>query len=172
MRPAAERAAGEPPTGFGPVTVDDDQDDWPVDVTRWHDLAVTVLADLGVASEAELSLIFVTAAAMAELNVAHMGQAGPTDVLSFPMDDDATTSVAGPPPMLGDIVICPEVAAENAPDHAGSYDDEMALLIVHGLLHLLGMDHAGDDERVAMQARERDLLARFYGPLARNPWSA
>jgi probable rRNA maturation factor len=88
------------------------------------------------------------------------------------MDDDATTSVAGPPPMLGDIVICPEVAAENAPDHAGSYDDEMALLIVHGLLHLLGMDHAGDDERVAMQARERDLLARFYGPLARNPWSA
>jgi probable rRNA maturation factor len=171
MRPGAERAATEPSPGLGAVTVDDDQDAWPVDAARWRDLAVGVLAELGVPSQAEVSLTFVTAASMADLNAAHMDQTGPTDVLSFPIDGDAPPSDEGPPPMLGDIVICPEVAAANASEHAGSYDDEIALLVVHGLLHLLGMDHAANDERDAMQARERDLLERLYGPLARDPWS-
>jgi probable rRNA maturation factor len=172
MRPGAERAATESSPGLGAVTVDDDQDAWPVDADRWRDLAVSVLAELGVPSEAEVSLSFVTADAMADLNLAHMDQAGPTDVLSFPIDGGAPVSGDGPPPMLGDIVICPEVAAANAPEHAGTYDDEIALLVVHGLLHLLGIDHAADDERDAMQARERDLLERFYGPLARDAWTA
>ena len=63
------------------------------------------------------------------------------------------------PLLLGDVVICPAVAARNAPEHAGSFDDEIALLVVHGILHLLGLDHADDDERDAMQDRERELLA-------------
>ena len=67
-------------------------------------------------------------------------------------------------------MICPEVAEANAAEHAGSYPDELALLTVHGVLHLLGMDHADDDERNAMQARERDVLARHHGPLRRDPW--
>ena len=53
-------------------------------------------------------------------------------------------------------------AARNAPGHAGTYDDELALLLVHGILHVLGHDHAEPDETAAMQARERDLLERFH----------
>jgi probable rRNA maturation factor len=59
-------------------------------------------------------------------------------------------------------VICPAVAHRNAPEHAGTYDDEMALLLVHGILHLLGMDHADEDEARDMQRRERELLERFH----------
>ena len=66
------------------------------------------------------------------------------------------------PLLLGDVVVCPAVAARNAPTHAGTYDDEIALLVVHGILHVLGMDHAEADEAAAMQARERDLLGRFH----------
>jgi len=73
------------------------------------------------------------------------------------------------PLLLGDIVICPDVAAANAPGHAGSFDDEIALLVVHGILHLLGMDHADPAEQAAMQARERELLEQFHGVPARDP---
>ena len=68
------------------------------------------------------------------------------------------------PTLLGDVVICPAVANRNAPDHAGSYEDELALLVVHGLLHLLGMDHDDPDEAEAMEAREQELLARYHRP--------
>jgi probable rRNA maturation factor len=76
------------------------------------------------------------------------------------------------PLLLGDVVICPAVAAAQAEGHAGTYDDEIALLIVHGVLHVLGMDHATDDQRIAMQDRERRLLDAFHGPLARDPWAS
>ena len=126
---------------------------------------------------------------MAGLNQQFMDSDGPTDVLSFPLDDDVVelgrwpdASSTGPdrgqpnpdeaPLLLGDIVICPAVAARNAPDHAGSYDDEVALLLVHGVLHVLGMDHAEPDEARAMQQRERELLAELHGPLAGDPWAA
>ena len=64
--------------------------------------------------------------------------------------------------LLGDVVVCPAVAARQAPEHAGSYDDELALLVVHGVLHVLGMDHAEAGEAAAMQARERELLDRYH----------
>jgi probable rRNA maturation factor len=64
--------------------------------------------------------------------------------------------------LLGDVVVCPAVAARQAPTHAGSYDDELALLVVHGVLHVLGMDHAEPDEAARMQARERELLDRYH----------
>src|SRR5690606_22035911 len=95
-----------------------------------------------------------------------------TDVLSFPIDahdalDREPSEVptdAGEVPvvLLGDIVVCPAVAHRNAPGHAGSYPDEMALLIVHGVLHVLGHDHAEPEETKVMQARERELLERFH----------
>ncbi len=66
------------------------------------------------------------------------------------------------PLLLGDVVICPAVAARQAPEHAGTIDDELALLVVHGILHVLGHDHADDAERVAMQARERELLQHHH----------
>jgi probable rRNA maturation factor len=74
--------------------------------------------------------------------------------------------------LLGDVVVCPAVARRNAPSHAGTYEDELALLVVHGVLHLLGLDHAADDERVAMQAKERAALDRHWGALAADPWRA
>jgi len=143
------------------------------------------LASAGV-EDGHVAVEYVDPARIAELNAAHRGTDGPTDVLSFPIDGvtDAGTSGLAPPMaqtapdlddqplLLGDVVICPAVAHRQAPDHAGSYDDEVALLVVHGLLHLLGHDHAGDDEREVMQARERVLLAAHHGPLAADPWAA
>jgi probable rRNA maturation factor len=160
------------------VFVADEQDVHPVDVSRWEALARRVLVDEGVTGQAELAVLFVDEAAMAELNVRFMGAEGPTDVLAFPIDDDEMVvgrspdgSTKGPdqeppsgdvPLLLGDVVVCPAVAARNAPDHAGTYDDELALLVVHGALHVLGHDHDGDDETAAMQARERELLGRHH----------
>ncbi|MBV9411003.1 MAG: rRNA maturation RNase YbeY, partial [Acidimicrobiia bacterium] len=66
------------------------------------------------------------------------------------------------PMMLGDVVLCPAVARRNAESASRTYEDEMALLVVHGILHLLGMDHADADEATAMQRRERELLGRFH----------
>jgi len=73
---------------------------------------------------------------------------------------------------LGDIVICPAVAFRNAPEHAGTYDDELALLVVHGLLHLMGMDHDEDDEAEEMETKERELLARHHAALRPQAWPA
>ena len=158
----------------------DEQSDEPVDTARWMRLARQVLTAEGVKGDAELSMLFVDEAAMSELNKRFLGKDGPTDVLAFPIDDDVVESGRSPdsggsgpgsgeraepsevPTVLGDLVLCPAVALRNAPDHAGTYDDEMALLVVHGILHLLGMDHADDDEAKVMEQRERELLARFH----------
>lgn len=144
---------------------------------RWAGLAAAVLRDEGV-GRGELGLRFVDPAAMAALNARHMGSVGPTDVLAFPIDgagidgagiDGAGGSVHIPEqtPLLGDVVVCPAYAAEQAPDHAGgthdgSLGDELALLVVHGVLHVLGYDHQSDADAAAMQARERQLLAAHY----------
>jgi probable rRNA maturation factor len=166
------------------VFVSDEQEGQPVDARRWADLATGVLGELGVEGEAELSVLFVDEAHIAELNQRFMGHSGPTDVLSFPIDGLPEPSTSGVPPagsssydpddqplLLGDVVIAPEVAARQAAGHAGTYDDEVALLLVHGILHLFGMDHAEPAERAAMQQRERDLLEQLHGTPARDPWS-
>jgi len=157
----------------------DEQAAAPVDTDRWMRLARAVLEAEGVRGDAELSMLFVDEPAMSELNKRFLGKDGPTDVLAFPIDDDVVESGRSPdsggpgpgstppepqhvPTVLGDLVVCPAVANRNAPDHAGTYDDEIALLVVHGILHLLGMDHAEDDEARVMEQRERELLARFH----------
>ena len=158
-----------PPDGeVGEVKVfgDDEQQAAPVDVERWVELARNVLVAEGVAGDAELSLLFVDEATISGLNRRFMDTDGPTDVLAFPIDDPAGCADArsrGPKPLLlGDVVVCPAVAERQAPEHAGSYDDELALLVVHGVLHVLGHDHGGLDEAATMQARERELLQRFH----------
>jgi len=88
-----------------------------------------------------------------------MGQSGPTDVLSFPMDDEP---MPGVPTLLGDIVVCPQVADDQYAEHAGTFDDEIALLIVHGVLHILGHDHAEPDETLLMRERELALLVQHH----------
>jgi len=154
------------------VTLTDDCDE-EVDGPRWAALLAVVLAAEGVAAGAEAGLTFVSPSAMAELNQAHMGGAGPTDVLAFPIDgrDAEGAGATAPPGVVGDVVICPVVAWAGAADHAGSDDDELALLVVHGALHLLGHDHAEDGERTVMQGRERELLAAHHGDLAGDPWA-
>jgi probable rRNA maturation factor len=155
----------------------DEQVDQKIDLERWIELCRHALIDEGVRGLAEVSLIFSSAATMADLNEQFLGKKGPTDVLSFPIDaepdptgrvPDAGGTGPGEPPtpeipqLVGDIVICPSVAAVNAVEHECSFDDEVALLIVHGVLHLRGWDHAVDDEAERMEARERELLARHY----------
>lgn len=155
----------------------DEQDHVSVDIERWQTLARLVLEAEGVRGSCELSIFFVSTGDMTELNVTHMSGSGPTDVLSFPIDGGAVVDVdSGPsrgpdrpesdpadmPLLLGDVVICPEVAQNQAPTHAGSYDDEMALLVVHGVLHILGWDHAADDERDSMWRRQRELLETHH----------
>ena len=145
---------------------------------RWAALAAAVLRDEEVAS-GELGLRFVDAEPMAALNRTHMGASGPTDVLAFPIDagdrDDllafptygADSDDGGPARLLGDVVVCPEYAAAQAADHAGAghdggLDDELALLVVHGVLHVLGYDHACDEDAAVMRDRERRLLAAHH----------
>ena len=134
----------------------------PVDVDRWGALAEAVLDAQG--ASGELTVTFVDLDDMAELNAEHMGKDGPTDVLSFPLDDG--DPVPGVPALLGDVVICPDVALAQFGDHAGTFDDEIALLVVHGVLHVLGHDHAEPNEAEVMRTRELDLLAalHWHGP--------
>lgn len=142
-----------------------------IDVERWRCLAAGVLA--AERRRGELTLTFVDADEMAALNAEHMGKDGPTDVLSFPLDADQPESFADvaadaasgavpPNVLLGDIVICPAVAAAQAADHAGTLDDELALLVVHGVLHVLGHDHAEPDETAVMRRRELDHLSALH----------
>ena len=155
----------------------DEQSELAIDLERWVALARGALVDEGVRGLAEVSLIFADEPTIADLNQQFLGKTGPTDVLSFPIEPepdlsgrvpDAGGSGPGEPPtpeipqLIGDIVICPAVAARNAIEHEVTVDDEVALLVVHGVLHLLGWDHVIDDEAERMEARERELLARHY----------
>lgn len=159
----------------------DEQSAHPVDLERWRDLAMAVLDAEGLRGEVEVSLLFLDAADMADLNERFLDRVGPTDVLAFPIDDEPVEGGRSPdaggtgpgwmpaapdelPRLLGDVTICPEVAHRNALSEGGSYEDEIALLVVHGLLHLNGMDHELEEEATAMEARERELLARFHRP--------
>ncbi|MGH9137813.1 MAG: rRNA maturation RNase YbeY [Acidimicrobiales bacterium] len=172
-----------PDEGDLEVFVSDEQHAEPVDAARWQRLAEDVVRHEGIGGDAELSILFVDENAMADLNKRFMGKDGPTDVLAFPLEDElaepgrfpdsSTTgpadprsrdSAGEPPLLLGDVVVCPAVAARNAPGHAGTYDEELALLVVHGVLHILGHDHAVPSNEAAMQAKERELLARFNRP--------
>jgi probable rRNA maturation factor len=137
-----------------------DEQERPVEVERLRDLAGHVLSDQRVPPGMELNVLCVERDAMAELNLRHMGSDGPTDVLAFPMDAPGE-SVRGEPAILGDVVLCPEVAAEQAVEHGVTESAELELLLVHGILHLLGHDHADDSERRAMFALTDRLLADF-----------
>ena len=152
-------------SGVATVVVSDEQTEVEVDGDRWADLAAAVLGTE--ARVGELTLTFVDRDEIAALNAEHMGKAGPTDVLSFPLDsfDDAADAMPGPV-LLGDVVVCPAVAREAAPTHAGTLDDELALLVVHGILHVLGHDHFEAEETRVMRDRERALLElhHWHGP--------
>jgi len=171
-----QKAGGD---GDPEVFVADEQRSVAVDVARWRRLGEDVLAAEGVRGNVELSVLFVEEADIAALNEQFLGHHGPTDVLAFPIDsvdvDVMSSPTSGhsgpdrPPPdpseqplLLGDVVVCPAVAERQAPDHAGTYDDEVALLVVHGILHVLGHDHAEPAEATAMRQREQELLESLH----------
>jgi len=155
------------------VRIFNEQEDFELSLERYRQLAISVLIGEGVVGQSELSVSFVTAEAIRVLNEQHMGHEGPTDVLAFPIDEHGKQSrrLMETPLMLGDVVVCPSVAAENCstnigsyPGHQGSLTDEIDLLVVHGILHVLGMDHAESQEQQRMQERERVYLASFTEP--------
>ena len=137
--------------------------DLPVDLQDLSDLARNTLRSEGV-NGAELSVSLVTEREMADLHERYLGEPGPTDVLSFPLegagdeprptsgagDEHRPTSEAGDLRLIGDVVICPEYAATNNAD----LEAELRLLLVHGILHLLGYDHEEESERAEMWARQ------------------
>lgn len=155
----------------------DEQDVVDVDVLRWLRLAQLVLHEERVPPEAEVSIVFIDRDTIADLNQRFLDGDGPTDVLAFPLGDDLSMAGRSPdaggrgpgtpaspdelPLVLGDVLVCPEVARDQARDAGRDLDDELALLVVHGILHLLEYDHHDPDETVVMRRREQELLERF-----------
>lgn len=134
-----------------------------VDEVEFAELSAFVLRELHVADGAELSILFVDEQAMEELHIKWMDEPGPTDVLSFPMDELRPGTADSPTPagLLGDVVLCPTVAARQAVAAGHTPEEEMLLLTTHGILHLLGYDHAEPDEEKEMFALQRQLLLTF-----------
>ena len=134
-----------------------------VDERAVQRLATFVLDELHVHPDAELAIVFVDEGAMEQLHVQWMDEPGPTDVLSFPMDElrPGTEDEPTPAGLLGDIVVCPQVAITQAESAGHSALEEIQLLTCHGVLHLLGFDHAEPEEEREMFGLQRDLLVGF-----------
>ena len=143
------------------ITLADEQDD-PLPSLDILALARTALEAEELPASTQVSITLVDPPRMTELNREYMGKEGPTDVLSFPIEDFGGPPVAdpaGPPLLLGDVIICPSVVLANADAAEVAFEDEMALMVVHGILHLLGRDHVEDVEAELMEQREREILA-------------
>jgi probable rRNA maturation factor len=134
-----------------------------VDEQAIQRLSAFALDQLHVHPDAELAIVFVDEAAMEQLHVQWMDEPGPTDVLSFPMDElrPGSEDALSPPGLLGDIVVCPQVAIAQAETAGHTPIEEMLLLTTHGILHLLGFDHAEPDEEKEMFGLQRDILVGF-----------
>jgi probable rRNA maturation factor len=134
-----------------------------VDEAALQRLAAFALDAMHVHSDAELAILLVDEGAMEQLHVQWMDEPGPTDVLSFPMDElrPGTEEAETPPGLLGDIVLCPQVAQAQAETAGHSTLEELLLLTTHGILHLLGFDHAEPDEEKEMFGIQRDILIGY-----------
>ena len=128
-----------------------------------HELTQFVLAREDKPFNTEVSISFVTDEAIAELNERYRHKEGPTDVLSFEgdgVDDDLSAMTLAEDPVyeLGDVVIAPDVASRQTREFGTTFEEEISLLLVHGLLHLCGYDHIEDDEAEVMEKREAEIL--------------
>lgn len=131
----------------------------PVDEPGLSALARHTLSSEQIDDEAELSILIVDAAHMQRLNAHFANDDFPTDVLAFPMMEEDEEGV-----LLGDVVICPDVAERNAAKFAHSLNTEMNLLLVHGTLHLLGYDHQASHDKAHMDTRVKEVLESFDRP--------
>ena len=134
-----------------------------IDLAEFSALADHVLTHMYVSPQAELAITFIDPEPMEELHIRWLDLPGPTDVMSFPMDElrPGREGSLTPPGTLGDIVICPQVAAKQAVEAGHSAAEEMLLLCTHGILHLLGYDHAEEEEKKVMFDLQRKLLLTF-----------
>lgn len=137
-----------------------------IDETRLAALARFVLDSMKVNPLAELSVMLVEVKAMTDLHVRYMGEEGPTDVLAFPQDDVfeqswSESAEEDPATLLGDVVICPEVARRQAAAAGHSVERELQVLCTHGILHLLGYDHAEPAEEREMWKLQNSLLSSW-----------
>ncbi|MEY3696563.1 MAG: hypothetical protein RJA41_213 [Actinomycetota bacterium] len=139
--------------------VDETESD--VDQLRLIKTAEFALDFLRMNSETELSIALVDLAEMERLHIEHMNEPGPTDVLSFEMDElrippEGQTAIPG---ILGDVILCPEFAAKQAAENNQDTASELDMLLVHGILHLLGHDHAEPDEHRIMFGLQSEILS-------------
>lgn len=156
----------------------DEQNDVPVDLDEFVDLARHVLRSERFGSDAELTLLFVDEPTMAEYHERFLDEPGPTDVMAFPMDEDLPTSGRSPdnsdrgpgspaddegepPSILGDVMVCPPFAAREAASRQVDVAHELRLLVVHGVLHLLNYTHDEPSDEEVMRSRQHELLAEF-----------
>jgi probable rRNA maturation factor len=142
-----------------------DEQDEPVDGAGLRRLAELVLEEEGLPPDTEISLILVGSDQMAEYHRRFMDGQGPTDVLAFPLEDlhPGTVPVRmanAPPVSLGDVFLCPPEVRRHSEEDGLPFEEYLALLVVHGILHLLGYDHHDDPSAEQMEQRERQLLAR------------
>jgi probable rRNA maturation factor len=147
-----EQTGGRPPS----VYVSDEQSEVPIDLDDVVTTAEAALALLQV-PEASLTITMVDRARIAELKQEAFGVKRETDVLSFPMDDPWNPMPG--PVVLGDIVVCPAVALRQARGLGIELDAEIRHLVVHGILHVLGRDHAEPQQELAMASEERRILS-------------
>lgn len=135
-----------------------------VDIERIRNLATHVRDELKLHPMVDVGIIFVDEEPMTDLHIKWMDEPGPTDVLSFPMDElrPGSDLVPSPEGVLGDIVVCPQVATKQAETAGHPAINEMLLLVTHGMLHLVGFDHAEPEEEKEMFALQRKLLDQFY----------
>lgn len=134
-----------------------------VDLSEFSALGEYVLEQMHVGSGTELNILFINPDAMEELHLKWLDLPGPTDVMSFPMDEmrPGTAQAPSGPGVLGDVCVCPQVAAKQAQENGQAVVEEMLLLTTHGILHLLGYDHANPEEEKEMFALQRQLLLTF-----------
>lgn len=143
----------------------DDRASMPVETEPLVAQAEFVLGHLGLHERTELAISLVDPEEIAELHERWLDLPGPTDVMSFPMDE-LTVPASGEAPVegvLGDVVICPQVAAEQARTAGHELTAELELLLTHGILHLLGHDHAEPEEHALMFGLQDQLLAAWRG---------
>lgn len=142
------------------IAVSSHREPEPLDLAAFERLGAFVLEREEIPDPAELSIGIVDLEEMTALNERYRGAAGPTDVLSFACDDPCAAE-GDEPITLGDVIIAPEVAERQASEYGHTVEEELNLLLVHGILHLLGYEHATDEEAAVMQARERTLLTAY-----------
>ena len=143
-----------------------DEQSLSTDTSALRLLAEVVLTGEGYPADASVAIVLVSDEVIAGYNERFMDRAGPTDVLAFPLEEltpgkPPPASPDGPPVFLGDVIIAPGKVREQASEHGVDFEQELSLMVVHGILHLMGYDHDEDGDAEAMERREREILAEL-----------